>query len=81
MLSVTKIEYSKVQYFKKEVKDQVDLLLVDKHSTSFLQIDTIVLTGVTISLFHLMRAIARAHASTRATSLICVKNSTLHLGL
>ena len=36
-----------------------------------------------VSLFHLMRAIARTHASThastRASSLMCVKNSTHHL--
>ena len=30
------------------------------------------------SLLHLMRAIARAHGSTRATSLMHVKNSTRH---
>ena len=30
---------------------------------------------------HLMRAIARAHASTRATSLMRVKNSTRHFWL
>ena len=33
------------------------------------------------SLLHLMPAIARAHASTRATSFMCVKNSTCHLCL
>ena len=33
------------------------------------------------SLFHLMRAIVRAHASTCATSLMRVKNSKHHLGL
>ena len=32
-----------------------------------------------ISLFHLIRAIARARASTRATGLMRVKNSTHHL--
>ena len=35
----------------------------------------------TISLPHLMRVIARAHASTRATSLMHVKNSTHHFCL
>ena len=34
-----------------------------------------------ISLLHLMRAIVHAHASTCATSLMHVKNSTHHLGL
>ena len=33
------------------------------------------------SLLHLMRAFARAHAITRTTSLMRVKNSTRHLGL
>ena len=34
-----------------------------------------------VSLLHLMRAIARTQASTRATSLMCVKNSTHHLSM
>ena len=34
-----------------------------------------------LSLFYLMHAIACALASTCATSLMCVKNSTHHLGL
>ena len=42
---------------------------------------TAVYSSYSKSLFHLMRAIARAHPTTRAANLMRVKNSTPHFCL
>ena len=63
--------------------------LLKKHSSFYILLtDQISLTGClyfarycAISLLHLIRAIARSHASTRATSLMRTKNSTRHFSL